>query len=226
VQLRRPVLPDCAEESHGQVVENSNAVLNSPQEMPERRLCLRASTASRKRHSTALVQVFSAVVSLISSASFLPLSSHSTLRLLLRRLAARRLARNRLLPVLLAAAQQLQVASPAGQSLLGHGLQACGVLLVDGVGADEDGLFGLDDFVAGLDALRTTITRMIVSTAGCLSVVEDFVRFGRDLLLGLGFLELGLRHFCGVFGPRFLGGVVWVGMCVWLLGSESGWAGC
>jgi hypothetical protein len=151
---------------------------------------------------------------------------YSTLLLLLRRLAARRLARNRLLSVLLAAAQQLQVPSPASQSLLGHRLQTCGMLLVDGVGADEDGLLGLDDVVAGLDALRTTITRMIVSTAGCLSVVEDFVRFGRDLLLGLGFLELGLRHFRGWFRPRFWRGVVWMGRCVWLLVGESGWASC
>jgi len=48
------------------------------------------------------------------------------------------------------------VTSPASQRLLGHGLQTRGVLLVNGVGADEDGLLGLDDFVAGLNALRTT----------------------------------------------------------------------
>jgi hypothetical protein len=55
--------------------------------------------------------------------------------------------------------------------------------------------------------MRCELHTMIVSTAGSLSVVEDFVRFGRDLLLGLGFLELGLRHFGGVLCPRFLGGV-------------------
>jgi hypothetical protein len=84
------------------------------------------------------------------------ISSSSTLLLLLGRLATGRLAGDRLLPVLLAAAQQLEMASPASQGLLGHSLQARGVLLVNGVGADEDGLLGLDDFVAGLDALRPT----------------------------------------------------------------------
>ena len=47
------------------------------------------------------------------------------------------------------------MASPASQSLLGHGLQARGMLLVDGVGPDERGLLGLDDFVTGLNALRS-----------------------------------------------------------------------
>lgn len=89
-------------------------------------------------------------------------ASCSSLLLLNGRLAACRLASNRLLSVLLAAAQQFQVTSAASQSLLGHGLETSGVFLVDGVGADEDGLLGLDDFVAGLDALRPT--RRIVST--------------------------------------------------------------
>jgi hypothetical protein len=84
------------------------------------------------------------------------ISSSSTLLLLLGRLATGRLAGDRLLPVLLAAAQQLEMTSPASQGLLGHSLQARGVLLVNGVGADEDSLLGLDDFVAGLDALRPT----------------------------------------------------------------------
>jgi len=47
------------------------------------------------------------------------------------------------------------MASSASQSLLSHSLQTSGVLLVDGVGADERGLLGLDDFVAGLNALRS-----------------------------------------------------------------------
>ena len=53
--------------------------------------------------------------------------------------------------------------SPAGQSLLRHGLQTGGVLLVDGVRADERGLLGLDDFVAGLDALRPILRSDTVS---------------------------------------------------------------
>lgn len=44
--------------------------------------------------------------------------------------------------------------SPASQSLLGHGLQASGVLLVDVVSLDERRLLRLDDLVAGLNALR------------------------------------------------------------------------
>jgi hypothetical protein len=54
-----------------------------------------------------------------------------------------------------------------------------------------------------------------VLCSGLLSVVEElwFVRFGRDLLLGLGLLELCLRHFW-LMSPRFLVGVVWMGMCV------------
>jgi hypothetical protein len=118
--------------------------------------------------------MFRAVKSLTSSASFL--SSYSTLLLLLRGFAARRLASNRLLPVLLAAAQQLEVTSPASQSLLGHGLQTRGVLLVDGVGADKDGLLGLDDFVAGLDTLRTTNRTCQYFCCGLLSVVEELGR--------------------------------------------------
>lgn len=104
---------------------------------------------------------------------------YSTLLLLLGRLAARRLASNRLLPVLLAAAQQLQVTGPASQSLLCHGLQTRGVLLVDGVGANEDGLLGLDDLVSGLDALRTTRPKDCqYYCAGCLSVVEELGTYG------------------------------------------------
>lgn len=70
-------------------------------------------------------------------------------------LSAGRVARLRKLPVLLSAAKQLQVSSPSGQRLLGDSLQACGVLLVDGVGPDERRLLGLDDLVAGLNALST-----------------------------------------------------------------------
>jgi hypothetical protein len=168
------------------------------------------------------------VVSLISSAS-ISLFPSSTLLLLLGCLAARRLAGDRLLPVLLATAQQLQVTSPASQCLLGHGLQTGRVLLVDGVGADEDGLLGLDDFVAGLDALRTT--RRLCQYSGF--VVSGgrivVVRFGRDLLLGLGLLELCLRHFWLIDSPRFFdrsGLDGWVCVCVCLVVvSESGWAG-
>lgn len=131
---------------------------------------------------------------------------YSTLLLLLGRLAARRLASNRLLPVLLAAAQQLQVTGPASQSLLCHGLQTRGVLLVDGVGANEDGLLGLDDLVAGLDALRTTRSKDCQYFCCGLFVSGGRignVRFGRDLLLGLGLLELCLRHFRLIDSPLF-----------------------
>lgn len=79
----------------------------------------------------------------------------STLLLLFGCLAASGLASDRLLPILLAAAEQLQVASSASQRLLGHSLQASGVLLVDSVCPDQRRLLGLDDLVAGLNALRS-----------------------------------------------------------------------
>lgn len=69
---------------------------------------------------------------------------------------AGRLARHRLLPVLLAAAQQLQVSSSARQRLLSDSLKASGVLLVDGLSPNEGSLLRLNDLVAGLNALRST----------------------------------------------------------------------
>ena len=80
--------------------------------------------------------------------------SHSSTRLVLLRLdSTGRLARDRLLPVLLAAAQQLQVSSPACQRLLCDSLKARGVFLVDGLSPNERRLLRLNDLVAGLNAL-------------------------------------------------------------------------
>jgi hypothetical protein len=84
-------------------------------------------------------------------------SPHSSARLVLLGLhSTGRLARNRLLPVLLAAAQQLQVSSPASQRLLRDSLKASGVLLVNGLSPNERRLLRLNDLVAGLNALRST----------------------------------------------------------------------
>ena len=92
--------------------------------------------------------------------------SHSSTRLVLLRLdSTGRLARNRLLPVLLAAAQQLQVSSPACQRLLGDSLKASGVLLVDGLSPNERRLLRLNDLVAGLNALRSTEEKVSVGVA-------------------------------------------------------------
>jgi hypothetical protein len=93
---------------------------------------------------------------------FYATSSCSTRLVLLGLDSAGRLARNRLLPVLLAAAQQLQVSSPACQRLLCDSLKACGVLLVDGLSPNERRLLRLNDLVAGLNALRSTGKKMSV----------------------------------------------------------------
>ena len=79
--------------------------------------------------------------------------SCSTRLVLLGLDSAGRLARNRLLPILLAAAQQLQVSSPSCQRLLCDSLKARGVLLVDGLSPNERRLLRLNDLVAGLNAL-------------------------------------------------------------------------
>ena len=80
-------------------------------------------------------------------------SSCSTRLVLLGLHSTGRLARNRLLSVLLAAAQQLQVSSPACQRLLCDSLKARGVFLVDGLSPNERRLLRLNDLVAGLNAL-------------------------------------------------------------------------
>ena len=87
-----------------------------------------------------------------------------------------RLARNRLLPVLLAAAQQLQVSSPACQRLLCDSLKACGVLLVDGLSPNEGRLLRLNDLVAGLNALRSTGEKMSV---GALALCDQWWKNSR-----------------------------------------------
>ena len=89
-------------------------------------------------------------------------SSCSTRLVLFGLHSASRLARDRLLPVLLAAAQQLQVSSPARQCLLRDSLKASGVLLVDGLSPNERRLLRLNDLVAGLNALRSTGKKMSV----------------------------------------------------------------
>ena len=102
--------------------------------------------------------------------------SHSSARFVPLRLdAAGRLARHRLLPVLLAATQQLQVSSPASQRLLRDSLKSSSVLLVDGLSPNERRLLRLNDLVAGLNALRST-GKKIVSRGSCAprSVVEEF----------------------------------------------------
>ena len=106
---------------------------------------------------------------------FYATSSCSTRLVLLGLDSAGRLARNRLLPVLLAAAQQLQVSSPSCQRLLCDSLKARGVLLVDGLSPNERRLLRLNDLVAGLNALRST-GKKIVSRGSCAprSVVEEF----------------------------------------------------
>lgn len=103
----------------------------------------------------------------------------SSARLILLRLdSTGRLARNRLLPILLAAAQQLQVSSPARQCLLRDSLKASGVLLVDGLSPNERRLLRLDNLVAGLNALRSTEKNKKVSVGvlalALRSVVEEF----------------------------------------------------
>ena len=108
---------------------------------------------------------------------FLP---HSSARLVLLGLdTAGRLARHRLLPVLLAAAQQLQVSSPASQRLLRNSLKASGVFLVDGLSPNERRLLRLDNLVAGLNALRSTEKNKVSAGVCCVlcalrSVVEEF----------------------------------------------------
>lgn len=116
------------------------------------------------------------------------LAECSTLLLLSRRLATSRLAGNRLLPVLLAAAQQLQVSSPAGQRLLGHRRETSRVLLVNLVCPDEGRLLGLDDLVASLDALRSTQSEKRTCQWGCPGALRSVVE---ELSYGLA----------GVLGP-------------------------
>lgn len=97
----------------------------------------------------------------------------STLLLLLGCLSAGGLSRDRLLPVLLAAAQQLQVTSSAGKRLLCDGLETSGMLLVDGVCPNEDRLLRLNDLVAGLNALRSAGKRCQYVRCAPRSVVEE-----------------------------------------------------
>jgi hypothetical protein len=88
------------------------------------------------------------------------------------------------------------VASSASQRPLCHSLQTSSVLLVDGVCPNEDGLLGLDDLVAGLDALRSTGKKCQYELrfALCGQWWKNFVRLCGRFGPSLGLLELCLRH--------------------------------
>ena len=108
--------------------------------------------------------------------------------------------------VLLSTPQYLEVACLLGEELLGRPDEASGAPLLDLVLRDQACLLGLDDLVAGLDALRTTRPKDCQYFCCGLFVSGGRignVRFGRDLLLGLGLLELCLRHFRLIDSPLF-----------------------